>query len=90
MDKLILLPYLLAVCSLLASLRFVLKQEHITVPSSSIWWPLKYPLGVILIDKSLLTLKGKELHQKVVKSIWWFVRFTVLGLLMGITYAQFI
>ena len=69
---------------------FVIKQEHVTVPIGSLWWRFRYPLGVIFIDKSLLTTEGKKLHKKVINCVWWFVRFTLLGLLLGIAYASFI
>ncbi len=80
------IPYLLGVLSLVVEMSFLLKQEHINQPISQIWWPFRFPLGVTVIDKSLLTQQGLSLHNKVIRFAWWFMRLITLGLLVNVTY----
>jgi hypothetical protein len=89
MEKLLLLPYLAGAISLFTSLFIVIDQRHVSVPVSEIWTRFRGPLGVILIDKSLLTEDGFQLHRRLIRRIWWFVRFSVLGLLANLVHAAF-
>lgn len=87
MTNVLMIPYLLGAISLVVSMSFLLKQEHLNQPLSQLWWPLRFSLGVILVDKALLTEQGIALHGKVIYYAWWFVRLIVLGLLVNIVYA---
>ncbi len=82
-------PYIAGCICLVSSLFLRVKQDHVTMPVSELWWPLKYPLGVVTIDKRVLTEKGLLLHTKLIRRVWWFVRLTLLGLLLNFTYALF-
>ena len=44
----------------------------------------RFLLGVIGIDKRVLT---EQLHAKVVGRIWWFVRLSIVGLLVNLVHA---
>ena len=79
-------PYTVAAICLLSSCFLVLRQNHLKVPVSALWWPLRWGYGVLVVDKSLLTKQGIELHSSVVRRIWWFIRFSILGLLLGVGY----
>lgn len=87
MDKALMIPYLLGVIVLVISTSLLLKPEHISQPLSQLWWPIRFPLGIIVVDKSLLTQQGFSLHDRVISLVWWFVRLIILGLLVNITYA---
>jgi len=81
------IPYLLGAIALAMSMSLLIKQEHVSQPLSQLWWPLRFPLGIIAIDKSLLTQQGIALYGKVTNLFWWFVRFLIIGLLVNIAYA---
>jgi len=88
--KYILISPYIAGCICLASVLFLrIKQDDITIPLGDLYWPLRYPLGVVAIDKGILTDKGFLLHGKVIRLVWWSIRFAVLGLLSGVAYALF-
>lgn len=81
------LPYIAATICLVSSCFFWIRQGHVIVPLSSIWWPLRLGYGVALIDKDILTPEGLELHKNVIRRVWWSVRFAVCGLVLGVAYA---
>jgi hypothetical protein len=82
-------PYIAGCIFLVSSLFLRVKRDHLTMPLSELWRPQKYPLGVITIDKRCLTEKGLLLHAKFIRRVWWFVRLTLLGLLLNLAYALF-
>ena len=85
-ELLLMTPYAAALYCVASSYFKFVRQVHVSAPLSSVWWPLRWGYGVLVIHKSLLTQQGLELHSQVVRRCWWSVRFLVLGLLMNIAY----